>query len=175
MQESICLRHVDSDLYVHEDFVGLYEIPGTTSDVLAGMIFDVFTRFGLPVSNLRAQTYDGAANMSGCYTGCQARVRKRQPLALYFHCASHVSNLVMQHAVTSCPLILDTLQWTNELGVLMKRSDKYKAICSRPFVHQPSLTIHTLLRSSLFVLPGGYADYQPYSQHSITTLLFYEV
>ena len=82
-QESICLRHVDSDLYVHEDFVGLYEIPGTTSDVLAGMVFDVFTRFGLPVSNLRAQTYDGAANMSGCYTGTQARVRERQPCTVH--------------------------------------------------------------------------------------------
>ena len=27
-----------------------------------------------------------AANISGCYTGTQARVRERQPLALYFHC-----------------------------------------------------------------------------------------
>ena len=53
-QESICLRYVDSDLYVHEDFVGLYQIPGTTSDILARMIFDVITRLGLPVSNLRA-------------------------------------------------------------------------------------------------------------------------
>ena len=34
----------------------------------------------------------------------------------------------MQHAVTSCQLIRDSLQWLNELGVLMKRSGKYKAI-----------------------------------------------
>ena len=66
--------------------------------------------------------------MSGFYSGCKARVQERQPLALFFHCGSHASNLVMQHAVTSCQLIRDSLQWLNELGVLMKRSSKYKAI-----------------------------------------------
>ncbi len=127
-QESFCLRHVDSDLYVHEDFIGLYEVPSTTGDVLARTLFDVLARCGLSISNMRGQTYDGASNMSGCYSGCKARVQERQPLALFFHCGSHASNLVMQHAVTSCQLIRDSLQWLNELGVLMKRSGKYKAI-----------------------------------------------
>ena len=127
-QESFCLRHVDSDLYVHEDFIGLYEVPSTTGDVLARTLFDVLARSGLSISNMRAQTYDGAANMSGCYSGCKARVQERQPLALFFHCGSHASNLVMQHAVTSCQLIRDSLQWLSELGVLMKISGKYKAI-----------------------------------------------
>ena len=127
-QESFVLRHVDSDLYEHEDFIGLYEIPSTTGDVLARTLFDVLSRNGLSISNMRAQTYDGAANMSGCFSGCQARVQERQPLALFFHCGSHACNLVMQHAVTSCQLIRDSLQWLNELGVLMKRSGKYKAI-----------------------------------------------
>ena len=127
-QESFVLRYVDSDLYVHEDFIGLYEIPSTTGDVLARTLFDVLSRNGLFIRNMRAQTYDGAANMSGCFSGCQARVQERQPLALFFHCGSHACNLVMQHAVTSCQLIRDSLQWLNELGVLMKRSGKYKAI-----------------------------------------------
>ena len=115
-------------LYVHEDFIGLYEVPSTTGDVLARTLFDVLARNGLSINNMRAQTYDGAANMSGCYSGCKARVQERQPLALFFHCGSHASNLVMQHAVSSCHLIRDSVQWLNELGVLMKRSGKYKAI-----------------------------------------------
>ena len=127
-QESFCLRHVDSDLYVHEDFIGLYEVPSTTGDVLARTLFNVLARCGLSVSNMRAQTYDGAANMSGCYSGCKARVQERQPLALFFHCGSHASNLVMQRAIASCHLIRDSIQWLNELGVLMNRSGKYKAI-----------------------------------------------
>ena len=104
-QESFVLRHVDSDLYVHKDFIGLYEIPSTTGDILARTLFDVLSRNGLSISNMRAQTYDGAANMSGCLSGCQARVHEWQPLALFFHCGSHACNLVMQHAVTSCQLI----------------------------------------------------------------------
>ena len=95
-QESFVLRHVNSDLYVHEDFIGLYEIPSTTGDVLARTLFDVLSRNGLSISNMRAQTYDGAANMIGCFSGCQARVQERQPLALFFHCGSHACNLVMQ-------------------------------------------------------------------------------
>ena len=127
--ESFVFRHVDSDLYVHEDFIGLHKIPSsTTGDVLARTLFDVLSQNGLFISNMRAQTYDGAANMSGCFSVCQARVQEWQPLALFFHCGSHACNLVMQHAVTSCQLIRDSRQWLNELGVLMKGSGKYKAI-----------------------------------------------
>jgi hypothetical protein len=53
--------------------------------------------------------------MSGCHSGCKARVQERQPLALFSYCGSHASNLVMQHAVTSCQLIRDSLQWLNEV------------------------------------------------------------
>ncbi|KAI6657042.1 Zinc finger MYM-type protein 1-like [Oopsacas minuta] len=121
-QESICLRHVNSDLHIHEDFVGIYEITTTTSKSIAGMVLDVLTRFALPLSNLRAQTYDGAVNMSSHYTSYQARVRQCQPLALYFHFASHISNLVMQNSIISSQLVRNALQWENELGVLMNRS-----------------------------------------------------
>ncbi|XP_014665403.1 PREDICTED: zinc finger MYM-type protein 1-like [Priapulus caudatus] len=64
-QKSICFRHVDDNLHVHEDFVGLYELPITCGKVIANLIFDVITRLSLPSDNLRAQTYDGAANMMG--------------------------------------------------------------------------------------------------------------
>ena len=125
-QESICFRHVDDDLHVHEDFVGLYELPNTSGAIIADMIFDVITRLSLPRDNLRAQTYDGAANMMGQYKGCQAIVKNRQPLALHFHCGAHVANLVMQHAVSDCPAVRDAIQWVHELGVLFKRSGKFK-------------------------------------------------
>ncbi|XP_041463845.1 uncharacterized protein LOC121414858 [Lytechinus variegatus] len=127
-QESICFRHVDDNLIVHEDFVGLYELPNTSGEVICSMICDVITRLSLSVDNLRAQTYDGAAIMQGQYRGCQARVKERQPLALHFHCGSHVANLIMQHAVSECSAVRDAIQWVHELGVLFKRSGKYKAI-----------------------------------------------
>ena len=98
-QESICLRHVDSDLNAHETFLGLYEISATDGQAIASIVSDVLQRFSLSIDKLRGQTYDGAANMSGKYSGCQAVVKNLQPLALFFHCFAHVSNLIMKHAV----------------------------------------------------------------------------
>nr|XP_054761170.1 zinc finger MYM-type protein 1-like [Lytechinus pictus] len=127
-QESICFRHVDDELHINEDFVGLYELPNTKGECIASVIFDVMTRLSLSPNNLRAQTYDGAANMQGPYNGCQAKVKESQPLALHFHCGAHISNLVLQHGVGACPIIRDAVQWVHELGVLFKRSGKYKAL-----------------------------------------------
>ncbi|XP_014671819.1 PREDICTED: uncharacterized protein LOC106812448 [Priapulus caudatus] len=63
-QESICFRHVDDNLHVHEDFVGLYELPITSGE----------------------------------------------------------------NAVSGCPAVREAIQWVHELGVLFKRSGKFKAI-----------------------------------------------
>ena len=80
----------------------LYNVPGTTGDTISKMVFDVLMRLNLPLSGLRVQTYDGAANMSGVYNGCQAKVKEQQPLAIFFHCGVHMANLVMQQAVSKC-------------------------------------------------------------------------
>jgi hypothetical protein len=127
-QESICIRHVDKDLIVSEDFIGLYQVSETTGEALSKMILDVFMRLPLFTSNLRAQTYDGASAMSGKYNGCQAHIKAVQPLALFFHCGAHMSNLVLQTSVQVCALLRDSIQWVHELGVLFKRSGKLKVI-----------------------------------------------
>lgn len=40
-----------------------------------------------------------AANMSGIYSGVQARIAEREPLALYVHCVAHCLNLVLNDSV----------------------------------------------------------------------------
>lgn len=119
---------MECEFNIHEDFVGLHEIPSTTGDSAANMILDVLTRLCLSISNLQAQTYDGALNMSGKYSGCQAKIKKHQPLALYFHCGAHLPNLVMEQSVTACPLVRDAMQWVHELGVMLRRSGKNKVM-----------------------------------------------
>lgn len=64
-QISMCFRHVDSDLDIHEDFVGLYGSPSTTGETLARVAEDVLKRLNLDIQDARAQTYDGASNMQG--------------------------------------------------------------------------------------------------------------
>ena len=127
-QESVCLRYVDKNLVPHEEFVGLYEMTGTTGKELANMIKDVLLRLNLSLDGLRGQTYDGAANMSGKYSGAQVYLSQEQPLALYVHCGPHCVNLITQAACEASPVIRDALQWVHELGRLFGISGKFKTI-----------------------------------------------
>lgn len=87
-QESECIRHVDEDLNIHEDFVGLYEVPSSSGETISVIILGVLTRLGLSINSLRSKTYDGASNMSGRYNGCQTKIKEQQPLAM-FSTAAH--------------------------------------------------------------------------------------
>ena len=125
-QESVCLRYVDHDLNPHEEFIGMYSVHETTGESLANVVLDVICRLNLPLSALRGQTYDGAANMSGKYSGTQAHIRKKQPLALYVHCGAHCVNLIAQKACTASIVVRDALDWVHQLGVLCGQSGKFK-------------------------------------------------
>ena len=55
-QESICVRYVDANYGVPEDFIGLYNIAETTGASLSNIIQDALLRLNLPITNLRAQS-----------------------------------------------------------------------------------------------------------------------
>ena len=109
-QISICLRYVDEDLVPQEDFVEKYEVPGTIGEQMAKLAVDVLLRLNIPISCLRGQTYDGAANMAGKFSGAQAVLKKEQPLALYVHCGAHIVKLITQCACSASTLVRNTLQ-----------------------------------------------------------------
>lgn len=100
----------------------------TTGECLANVALDVLCRLNLPLSALRGQTYDGAANMSGKYCGTQALIRVKQPLALYVHCGAHCVNLITQKACTASTIVRDALDWVHQLGVLCGQSGKFKQL-----------------------------------------------
>ncbi len=89
---------------------------------------DVLVRLNLPISGLRGQAYDGAANMAGRYSGAQAIIKKEQPLAPYIHCGAHCVNLITQHACTASRVVHSALQWVHELGILFGQSGKFKSL-----------------------------------------------
>ena len=62
---------------------------------LAGKITSTLEAFGLDLSNLRGQAYDGAGNMAGSVNGTAALIAVDYPLALYLHYASHCLNLAV--------------------------------------------------------------------------------
>ncbi|XP_053594426.1 uncharacterized protein LOC128667613 [Microplitis demolitor] len=55
------------------------------------------------VMNCRGQSYDNASDMSGIYSGVQARIKTLNPLADYAPCAAHSLNLVGTCAAESVP------------------------------------------------------------------------
>jgi len=109
-QEALCLRYVDHDLVVHEEFIGLYEVSLTTGENLARVVKDVLLRLNLPITGLRGQAYDGAANMAGRYSGAQAIIQGEQPLAPYVHCGAHCVNLITQQACTASAAIRNSME-----------------------------------------------------------------
>jgi hypothetical protein len=124
-QESVW-RYVTEDLDVKEDFLGLYLVESTTGILICNMLCDVMIRLQLPDEQLRAQTYDGSSNMAGEYRGCQAEIKKVQPLAHYVHCGAHMTNLVISKAVAESIFIRDALNSVQELGKLCNSSGKFK-------------------------------------------------
>jgi hypothetical protein len=128
-QLSLCIRYVDGQLDVHEEFVGFHAHDDeTTGRAIAAAILDILQRLSLNADQIRAQTYDGAANMDGVYNGCPAVIREQYPLVLPFRCGGHTTHLVAQHAVECEPLIHDSLQWVQELGKLYRRSTKFHRV-----------------------------------------------
>ena len=119
-----CMRHVDDDLEVHEDFIGLYEIESTKSDVLVQVTEDVMSRLNLPFSKVRGQCYDGASALSGAKNGVAKQIRDKEERALYTHCYGHALNLACSDAVKNNRIMKDALDTTREITKLIKRSPK---------------------------------------------------
>ncbi|XP_068225569.1 zinc finger MYM-type protein 1-like [Palaemon carinicauda] len=125
-QEAVCVRYVDDKLNVHEELLGLYQVSATTGVFLSKMLQDTLISLQLPIKHLRAQTYDGTSNMSGKYKGCQAEIKKVQPLALYVHCGAHVTHLIISKAIPNSLFIKNALDNLQELGTLYRSSGKFK-------------------------------------------------
>ena len=65
------------------------------------IILEKLSMHGINIQNCRGQSYDNASNMSGIYSGLQARIKEINPLAEYIPCAAHSLNLVGVSAAES--------------------------------------------------------------------------
>ena len=120
----ISVRWVDAHYDIHEDVLGLVQLPDTKSETLFKVIKDVVIRCSLSLSMCCGQAYDGAANMSGIRSGVQALVKKECDRALYVHCLAHSLNLSVQEVSRSIDLVRNVLNLIFELGKLIKFSPK---------------------------------------------------
>nr|XP_047141435.1 zinc finger MYM-type protein 1-like [Hydra vulgaris] len=93
-QLSFVFRYVQKNGCPVERFLGFLPNSGHKSEELADAVFLVLESHGLDINNCRGQSYDNASNMSGRYTGLQARIKKVNPLATFVPCSAHSLNLV---------------------------------------------------------------------------------
>ncbi|XP_065645747.1 zinc finger MYM-type protein 1-like [Hydra vulgaris] len=80
---------------VYERFFCFLQIKSHDGKSLITDILDLLERY-------TGQAYDNASNMSGKYSGLQARLKERSELAFYIPCAGHSLNLVGQCSVSEC-------------------------------------------------------------------------
>ena len=87
------------DILINKAFLGFEETADTSACELQKKILDSIPSNGFDLSKCRGQGYDGASNMSGVYSGVQARIKEMEPLAKYVHCAAHNLNLTLDVSV----------------------------------------------------------------------------
>ncbi|KAH7940233.1 hypothetical protein HPB52_022553 [Rhipicephalus sanguineus] len=130
-QFTLCLRWVeDASLEVHEEFIGVYSPPDSKANTLFLAVKDMLVRLGLDLSRLRGHCFDGAANMSGRFSGVQKRIVDVQPKSIYVHCASHSLDLALREVDRSSVIVADALCAVKDVSNAILTSAKRKATYS---------------------------------------------
>lgn len=97
-QLSIGVRYLDKSLIpskITEEFLGFVPLKELNAQYIALSILEFCKTSGLDMEKLVGIGFDGCATMSGKENGVQKFIRNEYPKALYFHCASHRLNLVV--------------------------------------------------------------------------------
>ncbi|CAF3369991.1 unnamed protein product [Rotaria sp. Silwood2] len=105
-QLSICVRFVDDEHELKEYFLGFIRLHDFDAASLAKEIANHLVKHNISMSMCIAQCYDGAAVMSGQYSGVHAILQQNfMPKAIYIHCMAHRLNLVICHVCLVIPYI----------------------------------------------------------------------
>lgn len=81
-----------------ERFLKFIPIQEHKSEYLAETVLTFLENNDIPIDDCRGQSYDNASNMSGKYSGLQARIKDKCEFATFVPCAAHSLNLVGLHA-----------------------------------------------------------------------------
>lgn len=74
-QLSLCVRYVNKYGNPVEWFLCFLDHVGHKAEDMANAMFKTLENYKLKIENLRGQSYDNANNMSGLYSGLQARIK----------------------------------------------------------------------------------------------------
>ncbi len=122
------LRWVDTELEVHEEFIGLYSVSSIDSSALFAVVKDSFLRLNISLAKVRGQCYDGASNMSGRRSGLAKKIMDEQPLAFYTHCYGHSLNLAVSDLIKNSSTMKRVLDIAHEITKLVKYSPRRESL-----------------------------------------------
>ena len=148
----LCIRFVDSDKNIREEFIQFSTLVRVTGEAIATQICSDLKKLDLDIKNIRGQGYDGASNMSSDRTGVQAHIMKESPLAVYTHCSGHCLNLVISHS-SDLPAIRNVLDKMKMTCLYFLNSPKRNGLLSE-IVSKSAEENHSLT----YVRPAGQKD-----------------
>ena len=126
---ALIILYANVILKIKERFVSFVKTLSTTRKDLEEILNSFIKELGLPSETyLVAQSYDGAANMSGHINGLAARVRKSIPRTYYVHCHFHRLNLALESACSEKNEVRNCLGSINSLYSFIKGSAKREQI-----------------------------------------------
>ena len=96
VDQLICIiRYVQDDGTVVERFLKFIDSNGQhNAESITNHILRTLTKYNINLHNCRGQSYDNASNLSGKYTGVQARLKALNPLIHYISCSAHSLNMI---------------------------------------------------------------------------------
>lgn len=99
-QLSIGVRYVRCDQgndkpIICEEFLGYAPLQKLDAKSISEAILQFLKNCNLDLNKLVGQGYDGCSTMAGHVSGVQTIISEKYPMALFFHCASHKLNLVI--------------------------------------------------------------------------------
>ncbi|XP_057990430.1 uncharacterized protein LOC110649439 [Hevea brasiliensis] len=94
-QMGVIIRYVNGSGCVIERFIGLVHVHNTSAASLKIGIQSLLSTYGLSISSLRGQGYDGASNMRGEFDGLKSLILKDNSSAYYIHCFAHQLQLTL--------------------------------------------------------------------------------
>ena len=122
-QFSFCIRTVDDNLEIKEDFLDFYLLENIKKLTVVNGIKDTLLWFNLSLQHCRGQRYDGASNVMGKKSGVAITLLVEQPKALVTHCQGHSLSLAVKALTACCKIACDTMR-----EISTKHSTKWESV-----------------------------------------------
>ncbi|XP_059654315.1 uncharacterized protein LOC132301039 [Cornus florida] len=92
---AVVLRYVNKDGHIIERFIDIVHVIDKTTLSLKTLIDELLSRYGLSISRLRGQAYDGVANMEGEFNSLKMLIHKENEFAFSIQCFAYELQLAL--------------------------------------------------------------------------------